>query len=211
MRKLARAIATVPCCLASYTHGRNTWRDVSDDDREQLHASLEQMQGRCCAYCEGSLDDLGQHIEHFRSRSRFVTLTFTWSNLYWSCSQTDSCGQFKDSGAGSYDPNNLLDPCVYDPSMFLRFHSDGTVRVRLGLSPRDDHRARETLRVFNLHENFGRLRNMRKQAASAYLSTVDELATWSEAERRSYAQQEILATASQPFSTVVRHMFEDVL
>jgi uncharacterized protein (TIGR02646 family) len=211
MRKLDRATATAPGCLASYAHGRDNWGDVSHDDKQQIHASLEQMQGRRCAYCEGPLDSLGKHIEHFRRKSLFVHLTFAWPNLYCSCDQNDSCGHFKDQGADPYDPGDLLDPCADDASLFLHFRSDGTIDVRLGISAADAHRARETLRVFNLHVKFGRLRSMRKQVASMYLSTVEELATWSPDERREYARHEIQATASEPFSTVVRHMFEDVL
>jgi uncharacterized protein (TIGR02646 family) len=211
MRKLNRATVTAPACLASYAHGRNNWGDVSHAHKQEIRDSLDQMQGRRCAYCEGPLDTLGQHIEHFRRKSRFVHLTFAWANLFSSCDQNDSCGHFKDHGAGPYNPDDLLDPCADDPSLFLRFRSDGTVDVRPGLAQRDEFRARETLRVFNLHMEFGRLRNMRKQVASAYLSTVDELATWNAADRRDYAQQEIQATASEPFSTVVRHMFEGVL
>jgi uncharacterized protein (TIGR02646 family) len=211
MRKLNRATATVPACLASYAHGRNNWDEVSQTHRQAIHASLEQMQGRRCAYCEGPLDSLGQHIEHFRRKSRFVHLTFAWANLFGSCNQNDSCGHFKDNGAGPYNPNDIIDPCVDDPSLFLRFRSDGTVDVRPGLSRRDEFRARETLRVLNLHGEFGRLRNMRKATASTYLELVSELAGLNASERRDYAQMEIDATASEPFSTVVRHMLEDVL
>ena len=213
MRKLDSAIATVPVCLASYTHGRDTWDDVTGDHKREIRASLEQMQGRRCAYCEGPLDSLGQHIEHFRRKNpkHFPHLTFAWANLYWSCDQTDSCGHYKDRGAGAYSPNDLIDPCADDPSLFLRFRSDGTVDVRPGLSQRDEFRARETLRVFNLHDEFGRLRNMRKATSSTYLQLVSELAAFDAAERSAYAQIEIQATASEPFSTVVRHMFEDVL
>jgi len=214
MRKLDRATATAPACLALYTQGRDKWDNVTGPHKQQIRVSLEQMQGKRCAYCEGPLDSLGQHIEHFRRKRHFVALTFAWSNLYWSCDQTDSCGHYKDkpnNGPGAYNPNDLLDPCVDDPSQFLRFRSNGTVDVRPGLSAVDTHRARETLRVFNLQADFGRLRNMRKQVASMYLATVDELATWSANDRRDYARQEIQATASEPFSTVVRHMFGDVL
>ncbi|MGE0395977.1 MAG: retron Ec78 anti-phage system effector HNH endonuclease PtuB [Kofleriaceae bacterium] len=210
MRSIDRSTATVPPCLAAYAHGRDRWGDLSPTHKQEIRTSLEEMQGRRCAYCEGPLDSLGQHIEHFRSRSDFVHLTFEWPNLYWCCDQSDSCGHYKDSGADAYNPNDLIDPCKDDPSHFLRFRSDGTIDVRPGLSTRDDFRARETLRVFNLHHEFGRLRNMRKAVASAYLELVVELAAFDANERSAYAELEIKATAAEPFSTVVRHMFEDV-
>lgn len=213
MRKLDRSCATPPACLGSYQHGHHTWDDVSGEHKKEIHASLEQMQGRRCAYCEGPLDSLGWHIEHFRRKSaaHFPHLTFAWSNLYWSCDQNDSCGHYKDHGAGSYNPNDLIDPCNHDPSHFLRFRSDGTVTVRPGLSPSDEFRARETLRTFNLHDEFGRLRNMRKAAVSSYLLDVEVVASWSVDDRRSYAHQEIAAAADKPFGTVIQHLFEDFL
>ncbi len=168
------------------------------------------MQGRRCAYCEGPLDALGQHIEHFRRKRDFVHLTFSWTNLYWSCDQSDSCGHHKDQRAGAYNPADLLEPCSDDPSKFLKFRSDGTIHLRSTLSPRDTFRGRETLRVFNLHPAFGRLRNMRQAAASTYLSMVTELAALEQSERAAYAQLEIQATAAEPFSTLIRQMFEDV-
>lgn len=211
MRKLNRATATAPACLASYAHGRDRWDDVTSAHKQEIRGALEQMQGKRCAYCEGPLDSLGHHVEHFRRKKHFVALTFAWTNLYWSCDQNDSCGHFKDHGAGNYSPNDLLDPCIDDASDFLRFRSDGTVHVRAGLSQRDHFRAGETLRVFNLHTDFGRLRNMRRASASTYLQLVNELASFDVNERSAYAQMEIQATASEPFSTMVRQMFEDVL
>ncbi len=169
------------------------------------------MQGRRCAYCEGSLDLLGQHVEHFRRKRKHPLLTFTWSNLFWSCDRSDSCGHHKDQGDRVYEPADLIDPCVDDPSRFFRFRSNGTINVREGLSERDRFRAEETLRVFNLHPEHGRLRNMRMAAASRYLSTVEDLAALEPAERSAFAQLEIEATTAEPFSTMIRHMFEGVI
>ncbi len=209
MRLLNRASATIPTCLGCYVHGRDTWDDVSSEHKREIRASLEQMQGRRCAYCEGPLDSLGQHIEHFRRKQHFVHLTFDWANLYWSCDQYDSCGHYKDHGAGAYNPADLIDPCVDDPSSFFRFRSDGTIQIRPGLSPRDEFRARETLRVFNLNPDFGRLRNMRRATASTYLGLVEELAVFDAADRRAYAQLELQAAFTEPFNTLVRQLFED--
>lgn len=42
------------------------------------------------------------------------------------CDQADSCGHYKDSGAGAYNANDIIEPCVDDPDRFFRFRSDGT-------------------------------------------------------------------------------------
>jgi uncharacterized protein (TIGR02646 family) len=211
MRKLDRTTVPTPACLSNYQHGANTWNDVTSSHKRDVRDCLEQLQGRRCAYCEGALDVLGQHIEHFRRKHHHPHLTFSWTNLYWSCDQSDSCGHYKDHGAGTYSPNDLLEPCVDDPDRFFRFRSDGTVQVRPGLTPQEEHRARETLRVFNLHADFGRLRNMRKGAAATYLGLLNDLVGLTDLERRDYVQLELQASAGEPFFTLVRHLFEDLL
>jgi len=169
------------------------------------------MQGQRCAYCEGPLHDLGRHIEHFRRKGANPHLTFCWENLYWSCDQDDSCGRFKDNHAGSFDVNELIDPCADDPDKFFHFRSNGTIDVRNGLQADEEHQANETIRVFNLHPQYGRLRNMRKTAASAYLKDVEEIWQLDKEERCNFIKHEIQATAHQPFSTVIRHLFEEAL
>lgn len=211
MRKLDRACVNPPTCLSSFHHGQHNWQNVSPLHKEEIRASLEQMQGRRCAYCEGPLDDLGHHIEHFRRRGANPHLTFCWENLYWSCYQDDSCGRFKDHNAESFNVDDLVDPCVDDPDWFFRFRSDGTINVRGSLNVQEAHRANETIRVFNLHPQYGRLRNMRKTAASGYLKAVEDIYMLDDAERSEYIEIEIQATAQEPFSTVIRHLFEEAL
>lgn len=210
MRRLDRSAVPAPPCLANYHHGTHTWDDIKAD-KPEIRAHLERLQGMRCAYCEGDLAVLGQHIEHFRRKGRFPELTFAWTNLYWSCDQSDSCGHHKDHGAGPYDPGDLIEPCVDDPDRFFRFRSDGTIAVRYDLSDAERRRAQETMRVFNLQPEFGRLRNMRKSAAAMYLGLVEELAALTAEERREYIQLEVRQAAGAPFSTVLRHMLEDVL
>lgn len=211
MRQLNRAAVLEPPCLATYNHGAQTWGDVTVPDRQQIHVGLEQMQGRRCAYCEGSIDDLGQHIEHFRRRRDYPALTFDWSNLFWSCDQTDSCGHFKDSGAGAYDPAELVNPCEDDPDRFFVFRADGTISVRNGLSAPDEHRACETLRVFSLNPQWGRLRNMRQAAVSGYVDSANDAfdAGLTPADIRAYFAQELQAAHDLPFYTAIRHVLTE--
>jgi uncharacterized protein (TIGR02646 family) len=211
MRLLDRGSAPVPPCLAGYNHGQHTWDDVTGAHKADIRSSLEQMQGRRCAYCEGSLDILGQHIEHFRRKhsAHFPHLAFTWTNLYWSCNQTDSCGRYKDHSAGPYNPNDLLDPCVDDPDHVFRFRSDGSISIRPGLSPADQRKAEETLRVFNLQPRWGRLRNMRKAAVAGYVALVEGAADFTLAELREFFAEELATAAALPFSTVIRHVLTE--
>lgn len=209
MRKLDRAAVAAPVCLTRYSHPPHRWDDVSPEDKQQVRVSLEQMQGRRCAYCEGDIDTLGQHVEHFRRKKHFPHLAFTWDNLYWSCAQTDSCGHYKDNGAGPYDVADLIEPCVHDPDKFFRFRSDGTIDVRPGLPPADLHRAEETLRVFNLNPQWGRLRNMRKAAVSGYVFMVEPAVGFSVDDWREFFSQELEQAAMLPFCTAIRHVLTE--
>jgi uncharacterized protein (TIGR02646 family) len=207
MRKLTRGCVGAPACLSSYHHGKHTWDDLEAEDREQIRACLEQMQGRRCAYCEGSVDELGQHIEHFRRKAggHFPELTFDWSNLYWSCDKKDSCGHYKDHGAGAYDIREVIDPCEDDPDMFFRFRTNGNISIRAGLSAIDRRRAEETLRVFSLDAQWGRLRQMRRAALTGYVSMVDGCSAFTAQELRELFQHELQEAELLPFSTAIRH------
>ena len=134
MKRLHRTNIPAPVCLACYNHGTHNWGNVTHLHKQEIRDSLRQLQGEVCAYCEGPLDQLGQHIEHFRRKSIHTTLTFAWSNLYWSCDKNDSCGHFKDHGAGTYSPNDLIDPCADEPDLFFRFRSNGSISLQSGLS-----------------------------------------------------------------------------
>lgn len=217
MLRLERSLVAEPACLRNY-YATDTWEEVAPADKAQIRAALETLQGRRCAYCEGSLDELGAHIEHFRRKGRptapsparsFPQLTFEWSNLYWSCDQKESCGQYKDHGAGAYEVAELLEPGVDDADAYLRFRSDGTIHVR-GKDPTACRRAEETLRVFNLQPRRGRLRAMRKRAAAQYLALADDLALFTPTERAQLLQDELARASGEPFFTTIRHMLEDV-
>ena len=203
MRKLDRASVPAPACLASYKHGKHNWDSLTSDDKGQIRKQLEQLQGKRCAYCEGNLDSLGQHIEHFRKKSSFPKLTFSWSNLYWSCDQKDSCGYFKDNGAGKYKVEELLKPCVDDPDEFFRFRANGCIDIRDDLSAEDKRRAAETLRVFALGAQSGRLRKKRQQLLRQYAKLADKLPAQ---QRQEYLRYELSRTATLPFSTAIRHV-----
>jgi len=214
MRYLDRANVPPPACLAQFQHGRDNWGAVDAVSKAEIRAHLEQLQGRRCSYCEGSVDTLGQHIEHLRSRHRFPVLTFVWENLYWSCNQDDSCGRHKDNGADAFDINDVIDPCAENPDRYFRFRSDGTIETRADLTAAQQHRATETLRVFNLDPEYGRLRSMRARVLEVYLALesgiLEALATFSLEERGAFIDEELLRTAAEPFSTVIRHFFEAI-
>jgi uncharacterized protein (TIGR02646 family) len=211
MKKLEREVCPAPPCLGSYHHGAQSWQDVVPDHKSEIRMHLEMMQGRRCAYCEGDIDVLGQHIEHFKRKGLHPALTFDWENLFWSCDQTDSCGHFKDHGAGPYNVADLINPCCDDPDAFFIFQADGTISLRCGLSAADAHRARETLRVFSLDADWGRLRAMRKAAVSGYIEDADTAFNegWTPDDIRAYFAEELEYANQLPFYTAIRHVLTE--
>jgi uncharacterized protein (TIGR02646 family) len=199
-----------PPDLSRYQHGQDKW-DHTITCRPALYAALNAMQGGACAYCERSIAREDQrHIEHFRCRHDYPQHTFDWHNLFLSCGCSSSCGQFKDSKrARPYDPAHLIDPCQEDPDDLLRFRENGQVEPRCGLSPANQRRAEETIRVLNL--NLPALRSQRQQQLNTYRSTEPDilaaLEAWPPHERQQYIDAEIKAAETAPFSAIIRQFW----
>ncbi len=212
MHYLDRSTISAPQSLGHYHHGTSNWDDVTPQDKAQIRTQLQDLQGKRCAYCEGDLDLLGQHIEHFRQKAsdRFPALTFVWTNLFWSCDREDCCGKFKDKPEvmNSYQATDLLKPDVDDPEDFFLFVSDGSIVIRNSLSLIDQRRAEETLRVFNLDPKFGRLRKMRRAHVQGYVISAQEIAELIELDPvggLAYLESELLATSQLPFCAAIKH------
>ena len=206
MHKLQRGAA--PACLSSYRHGRDNWKIVTADDKQEIWKKLYEMQQRRCAYCEDALRNDKRHIEHFRQKGRDPKVTFLWSNLFGSCNRVDNCGKFKDE-LPPYDPADLIKPDDEDPEHFFLFVSDGSVAVREGLSAMDKIRAQETIRIFNLN---GALSERRRSAIAGYVNLGLEFLKMVESGDLTSEQcaelfkDELIATASLPFSTAIKHI-----
>ena len=211
MHKLERP--EPPTCLARFRPGRDAWPDLGTDDRKEIRSQLATMQGQRCAYCEVGLaiEVREGHIEHFEQRSRNSARTFDWDNLFGSCDQQDSCGKHKDRLASTYRWADLIKPDVDDPDDYLRFLSDGRIVARESLDVEARRRAEETLRVFNLDHDCGRLRHMRRNAAYGYVGIIAELDEYAEADTGLYLQyliylqNELQAIRGKPFETAIRH------
>lgn len=215
MHKLNRDPA-IPGGLNNYLHGRNKWNLVSPNanERQQIWASLGQMQGWRCAYCEADItrDVNGKipgHIEHFRQRSRYPQGTFDWHNLFGSCNRSGTCGNHKDK-CGDYLHQMLIKPDVEDPEYFLLFLPDGTVRPRHGLTAGELNRAEETIRILKLD---GALNKIRREAVRQYIETAEVFAEmaqeYEEDEWLPVLKNEIANTSHLPFATAIKHVLSN--
>lgn len=204
MHKLQRGKA--PACLAQFKHGLHNWGNVSTADKTDIWTELDVMQGQRCAYCEADISNGKRHIEHFRQKGSDPTVTFLWSNLFGSCNREESCGKHKDRSS-VYPPTVLIKPDVDDPEHYLVFAANGSVHPRQNLTPSEQHRAAETIRIFNLN---GALRQIRFREVAGYVQTVEELAKMAnefpEADWLPLLQQELAATAHLPFATAIKHV-----
>ena len=179
MRKIDR-IEGSPTCLAAFKPGRQVWGAKEFNDcRREVRRQLKSDQRDKCAYCERSVvkDEAG-HIEHFirRGTKEGRPLTFTWTNLFWSCEDPKTCGKYKDMGAhGGYVNSDLVKPDVDNPAGFLAYRVTGEVVPKTGVDPSANRRAETTIRVFNLNPYKGSLVNRRATAFKAYLQELADL------------------------------------
>jgi uncharacterized protein (TIGR02646 family) len=205
MHKFDRGEA--PLCLQRHHRtSSNDWKKVTSEDKTEIWEALQAIQLDRCAYCENKITISKQHIEHFFPRSRFPQETFAWSNLFGSCNDQRHCGTYKDNKnfVQSYEPADLIKPDDEDPEKLLLFVIDGTVAIRCNLAAADQHRAAETIRVFNL--NAPSLKNQRRQAVQGYLTPAEDQFELSDTEWLEYIDDELQEANRHAFVTAIRHI-----
>jgi uncharacterized protein (TIGR02646 family) len=97
---------------------------------DEIKNALNAMFSSKCAYCESAIEVVATpHIEHFRPKQRYVSLTYAWNNLLLSCPKCND-GRHK----GTKFPNSkqsgpLIDPSSEDPSIHLEFLYDSNTKL----------------------------------------------------------------------------------
>ena len=81
------------------------------------------------------------------------------------------------------------------------------MRPREGLSDHDREIAQETIRVFGLNQGSlqGKRRKAVREIKRRYLKDLQELASWSDQDRRFYMQAELEAIRWHPYATTIKH------
>jgi uncharacterized protein (TIGR02646 family) len=95
------------------------YADLQNPQKEELHVSLLSEQGYTCCYCGREVSIYDSHIEHFRPRCTYSSLTLTYENLFVSCMRErqtrpqlpETCGVLKDDW---FDEANHLSPLQTD-------------------------------------------------------------------------------------------------
>lgn len=159
-----------PAILKTFDYKIDKWNKISTSKKDLIWIDLTKMQGNRCAYCQGKIKKHERHIEHFIKRDDNPSLTFTWSNLFGSCKRKDGCGFYKDNQ--KHIQGVILKPDIDDPSEFFHFLSTGRLSANKNISLYDQHRATETIRVFNLDPEISPMRYLREQAIKIHSHLV---------------------------------------
>ena len=121
---------------------------------------LVTMFGGKCAYCESKFRHIEYgHIEHYKPKSRFPELTFTWSNLLLACGVCNGPEHKGDLFPSSADGGPLINPCDENPSDHFQFQYDPDTKLASGYGATTRGETTETI----LGLNRGDLRAYRSQ------------------------------------------------
>jgi len=117
--------------------------------REHILPSLKEQTQKHCSFCDAfPVEGVSiETIEHFRPKSTYPHLAYTWANLYYSC---DACQNTK---LEQWD-EVLLDPDADDYSFAKYFEFDfttGELNPNKLASNADQVRAATTIRLYGLN------------------------------------------------------------
>lgn len=202
MRKIERNVVVPPSSLSE--SASSSWKNFKE--KKEVREILRDMQHGCCAYCEGGVYNEG-HVEHFYPQNKYPERSLAWGNLFLSCNSRKHCGHYKDSKGIPYHPEDLIKPDEENPEHFFFFHSNGEARPRFDLSEKEQQRAEETLRVFNLNE--GALQEKRRRAVKDFFrkngSLLEEIMALDEVSRKAFLLEECKNAEHLPYGATLRH------
>ncbi|MCX6838341.1 MAG: TIGR02646 family protein [Verrucomicrobia bacterium] len=165
------------------------WKQIPRPVKRAIRDRLYRHQFGLCGYCEGSLGELGRHIEHVEPKGGIggnPARTFDYSNLIASCQgdtdkpkragQDASCGHFKDQcirTQGAFSLGDFISPRESGCDQKFKYLSDGRVIPAAQLGTPDHSRAEYTIKVAGL--DCHRLRNRRRQIAGKIIRQISRL------------------------------------
>lgn len=102
---------------------------------KQIKESLKHMFKGKCAYCESHIShiDYGD-IEHFRPKSKFPKLCFTWKNLLLGCGICNDKAHKGDLFPFAAEGGPFINPVQEDPDVFFDFEYDPHTEIAIVLS-----------------------------------------------------------------------------
>lgn len=177
-----------------YRHGiggrphDSRWRDFHDN----LKSAFQGL----CAYCE---ERSRGEVDHFRPKSLYPELVYSWSNWLFACRD---CNQAK---SGKWPVEGYVDPCAKSrpthPELYFTFDTrTGEILPMENLSPRRRRKAQRTIDDLRLNE-WHHLKNRveRLQLISAIIPDDPNNPTSDVKEYCAY-----FASHNAPFSSITR-------
>ena len=94
--------------------------------------ALDKMFSGKCAYCESLIAVVATaHIEHFRPKQKYPSLTFTWTNLLLGCPTCNDGAHKGTKFPKARDNGPFIDPATEDPLDHIEFFYDPLSRLAL--------------------------------------------------------------------------------
>lgn len=131
MRKVFKNISDIPPSLESektvesmkeiINRGKYPGSDESNTfnkryKEDDVKEALLEIYRKKCAYCEKDIGDSHYHIEHYRPKSIYYWLAYSWDNLLLCC---DRCNTFK---GNSFDIKNA-ERMIFSEKVLSKIHS----------------------------------------------------------------------------------------
>lgn len=99
---------------------------------KKIRNALNESHRDKCAYCESPVAHIAPtHIEHFRPKNRYTSLTFSWSNLFLSCPVCNDGGHKGTKFPKITEGGPIVKPDAEEPSDHFYFHWDSITSTAL--------------------------------------------------------------------------------
>ena len=114
----------------------------------EIEEALFQMNLNHCSFCDiRPLRASGPTIEHFRPKKQYPTFAYSWSNLFYSCSNCQK--KNKRFSSKLLKPDQLDYEFTY---FFIRNFSTGEIKPNPARNQVDQERARITIKFYGLNK-----------------------------------------------------------
>lgn len=164
-------------------HWNNLHGPVFGPVKAAIRDGLYRHQYGLCAFCEGSLGELGRHIEHIEPKGGMggnPSRMFDYDNLVASCQgdqqvgqSADSCGHWKDryiNSQGTFVLADFISPREAGCNDKFKYLHDGRIVPKAAAGTPDHARAGYTIKVAGLDCN--RLRSRRRKIAEKHIRQI---------------------------------------
>lgn len=158
MRRIVKGEPIASFVTYSTANPGANWDMFHRDAQEcYLHCRLQillEEQNCLCGYTEISVNEVTDaHLDHYRKKSIFPALTFTWTNLIAATLDSDFGANYKDSvyKIKQDEYPNIFNPVEENVHEFFYYNQRGEIEPKPTISDDLKTKASKTIEVFNLN------------------------------------------------------------